>query len=300
MTLRDEPHFLLEVAVQPATASRYDDFVAALKRMAESDPSFRSSTDAESGQTILAGASEEHLAQKIEELRSHYKIEIQVGAPQVAYRETVSRAVTVTHTHKRLNRGLGQFAGVTILFEPMLPGSGYVFENRAMDGSLPKEFSEAVEKGLLAQKEIGLLAGFPVIDFKASLLEGKYHEVDSNELTVNIAARAAFRELARENAIVLLEPIMKVEVTTPEDFLGGVIADISARKGVVAGTGAGNGDQVVEAQVPLSNLFGYRNSLNVMTHRRGSFTMQFSHYDRVPNGTSPDDSFPMAAAMRVA
>ena len=298
MALRDEPQFLLEVAVQPATAAVYDDFAAALKRMSESDPSFRASTDLESGQTILAGASEEHLHRKVEELRNFYNIEVHVGAPQVAYRETLARAVSVTYTHKWQSGGSGEFAGVTILFEPLPSGSGFVFENRVMDGSLPKEFGAAVKEGLLAQKETGLLAGFPLIDFKSSLLEGKYHEVDSNELTINIAARAVFRELARENAVVLLEPIMDVEVTVPEDFLGGVIGDISSRRGWVTDTEVRSGDQVVKAKAPLSSLFGYGNSLTVMSQGRASFTMQFSHYDRVPDSTPPDDNFPIPAAMR--
>ena len=222
------PDPVIEVAIEPKTKADQEKMGMALVRLAQEDPSFRVSTDQESGQTILKGMGELHLEIKVDILKRTYKVDANVGAPQVAYRETLSKPVTVKYTHKKQTGGSGQFAEVTIDFEPLPPGSGFVFENDVVGGSVPKEFIPAVEKGLKAQKESGLLAGFPVIDFKATLIDGKYHEVDSNALTFDIAARAAFRELASKGAVKLLEPIMKVEVVTPEDFLGGVIGDLNS------------------------------------------------------------------------
>jgi elongation factor G len=288
---------LLEAAIEPKTAADAERLVAALESLAKDDPAFGISTDPESGQTILHGVSETQLEEKLRLLEG---ISFNVGAPQAAYLETLSKPVTVKYTHKKQAGGSGQFAEVTINFEPLPPGSGFVFENEVVDGSVPKEFIPAVEKGLKTQKESGLMAGFPVIDFKATLTDGKYHEVDSNALTFDIAARAAFRELASRGAVKLLEPIMKVEVVMPEDFLGGVIGDINARRGQVQGTVNGEIYSIVTALVPVSNTFGLGNTLQAMCRGRAIYEMVFDHYEPVPQPDEPDPTFPGAMGMRVA
>ncbi len=276
------PDPVIEVAIEPKTKADQEKMGVALNRLAQEDPSFRVSTDQESGQTILKGMGELHLEIKVDILRRTYKVDANVGAPQVAYRETLSRPVSVKYTHKKQTGGSGQFAEVSIDFKPLPAGSGFVFVNDVVGGSIPKEFIPAVEKGLKAQKDSGLLAGFPVIDFEATLTDGKYHEVDSNALTFDIAARAAFRELASKGAVKLLEPIMKVEVVTPEDFLGGVIGDLNSRRGQVQGTDSRGNAQVVTAMVPLANMFGYINTLRSMSQGRAQYSMQFDHYEQVP------------------
>jgi elongation factor G len=282
------PDPVIEVAIEPKTKADQEKMGMALVRLAQEDPSFRVSTDQESGQTILKGMGELHLDIKVDILRRTYKVDATVGAPQVAYRETLSKPITVKYTHKKQTGGSGQFAEVTIEFEPLQPGEGFVFENDIVGGSIPKEFIPAVEKGLKAQKESGLLAGFPVIDFKARLVDGKYHEVDSNALTFDIAARAAFRELASRGAVKLLEPIMKVEVVTPEDFLGGVIGDLNSRRGQVQGTDSRGNAQVVTAMVPLANMFGYINTLRSMSQGRAQYSMEFHHYEQVPQAIADE------------
>ena len=282
------PDPVIEVAIEPKTKADQEKMGMALNRLAQEDPSFRVSTDQESGQTILKGMGELHLEIKVDILRRTYKVDANVGAPQVAYRETLSRPVTVKYTHKKQTGGSGQFAEVTIDFKPLPPGSGFVFENDVVGGSIPKEFIPSVEKGLKAQKESGLLAGFPVIDFQATLTDGKYHEVDSNALTFDIAARAAFRELASKGAVKLLEPIMKVEVVTPDDFLGGVIGDLNSRRGQVHGTDTRGNAQVVTAMVPLANMFGYINTLRSMSQGRAQYSMQFDHYQQVPQAIADE------------
>ncbi|MBN9590394.1 MAG: translation elongation factor G [Alphaproteobacteria bacterium 64-11] len=282
------PDPVIEVAIEPKTKADQEKMGMALVRLAQEDPSFRVSTDAESGQTILKGMGELHLDIKVDILKRTYKVDANVGAPQVAYRETLSRPVSVKYTHKKQTGGSGQFAEVTIDFEPLQPGEGFMFENEVVGGAVPKEFIPAVEKGLRAQKESGLLAGFPVIDFKAKLVDGKYHEVDSNALTFDIAARAAFRELAAKGAVKLLEPIMKVEVVTPEDFLGGVIGDLNSRRGQVQGTDSRGNAQVVTAMVPLANMFGYINTLRSMSQGRAQYSMQFDHYEQVPQAIADE------------
>ena len=282
------PEPVIELAVEPKTKADQEKMGMALVRLAQEDPSFRVSTDTESGQTILKGMGELHLDIKVDILRRTYKVDATVGAPQVAYRETLSKPVSVKYTHKKQTGGSGQFAEVTIEFEPLEAGAGFVFENDVVGGSIPKEFIPAVEKGLKAQKESGLLAGFPVIDFKARLVDGKYHEVDSNALTFDIAARAAFRELASRGAVKLLEPIMKVEVVTPEDFLGGVIGDLNSRRGQVQGTDSRGNAQVVTAMVPLANMFGYINTLRSMSQGRAQYSMEFHHYEQVPQAIADE------------
>ena len=282
------PDPVIEVAIEPKTKADQEKMGMALVRLAQEDPSFRVSTDQESGQTILKGMGELHLEIKVDILKRTYKVDANVGAPQVAYRETLSKPLSIKYTHKKQTGGSGQFAEVTIEFEPLEPGSGFVFENDVVGGAIPKEFIPAVEKGLKTQKESGLLAGFPVIDFKARLVDGKYHEVDSNALTFDIAARAAFRELASKGAVKLLEPVMKVEVVTPEDFLGGVIGDLNSRRGQVQGTDSRGNAQVVTAMVPLANMFGYINTLRSMSQGRAQYSMVFDHYEQVPQAIADE------------
>jgi elongation factor G len=282
------PDPVIEIAVEPKTKADQEKMGMALARLAQEDPSFRVSTDVESGQTILKGMGELHLDIKVDILRRTYKVDANVGAPQVAYRETLTKPVTVLYTHKKQTGGSGQFAEVKIEFEPLEAGEGFVFENIVVGGSVPREYIPSVEKGIRAQKESGLMAGFPVIDFKAKLVDGKYHEVDSNALTFDIAARAAFRELASRNVVKLLEPIMKVEVVTPEDFLGSVIGDLNSRRGQVQGTDTRGNAQVVTAMVPLANMFGYINTLRSMTQGRAQYSMTFDHYEQVPQAIADE------------
>jgi elongation factor G len=282
------PEPVIEVAIEPKTKGDQEKMGMALVRLAQEDPSFRVSTDQESGQTILKGMGELHLEIKVDILKRTYKVDANVGAPQVAYRETLSKPVAIDYIHKKQTGGSGQFARVKIEYEPLPPGSGFVFENEVVGGSVPKEFIPAVEKGLRAQKESGLMAGFPVIDFKATLVDGAYHEVDSNALTFDIAARASFRELASKGAVKLLEPVMKVEVVTPEDFLGGVIGDLNSRRGQVQGTDSRGNAQVVTAMVPLANMFGYINTLRSMSQGRAQYSMQFDHYEQVPQAIADE------------
>ena len=282
------PDPVIELAIEPKTKADQEKMGVALNRLAQEDPSFRVSTDQESGQTILKGMGELHLEIKVDILKRTYKVDANVGAPQVAYRETLSKPVSIRYTHKKQTGGSGQFAEVSIDFEPLPPGSGFVFENDVVGGSIPKEFIPSVEKGIKNQKETGLIAGFPVIDFKATLTDGKYHEVDSNALTFDIAARAAFRELAEKRAAKLLEPIMKVEVVTPEDYFGSVIGDLNSRRGQVQGTDTRGNAQIVTAMVPLANMFGYINTLRSMSQGRAQYTMQFDHYEQVPQAIADE------------
>jgi len=282
------PDPVIEVAIEPKTKGDQEKMGMALVRLAQEDPSFRVTTDQESGQTILKGMGELHLEIKVDILKRTYKVDANVGAPQVAYRETLSKPVTVKYTHKKQTGGSGQFAEVTIDFEPLPPGSGFVFENEVVGGSVPKEFIPSVEKGIKAQKESGLLAGFPVIDFKATLTDGKYHEVDSNALTFDIAARAAFRELASRGAVKLLEPIMKVEVVTPDEYTGGVIGDLLGRRGQMQGQDTRGNAVVISAMVPLANMFGYINQLRSQTQGRAQYSMEFDHYSQVPQNIADE------------
>jgi elongation factor G len=282
------PEPVIEVAIEPKTKADQEKLGVALNRLAQEDPSFRVSTDFDSGQTILKGMGELHLEIKVDILKRTYKVDATVGAPQVAYRETLSKPATVKYTHKKQTGGSGQFAEVTIDFKPLPPGSGFVFEDDVVGGSIPKEFIPAVEKGLKGQKESGLMAGFPVIDFQATLTDGKYHEVDSNALTFEIAARAAFRELATRGVVRLLEPIMKVEVVTPEEFLGGVIGDLNGRRGQIQGQDTRGNAQVVTAMVPLANMFGYINTLRSMSQGRAQYSMEFHHYSQVPQAIADE------------
>jgi elongation factor G len=289
---------LLEVAIQPNKAGDTKRLLETLAELAPEGARFGVKTDRESGQTILLGDTEEELEVLIGRAKATSEIEFYVGALQVAYRETLSRPVSVKYTHKKQTGGSGQFAEVSINFEPLPRGSGFVFENDVVAGAIPEDFIVAVEEGLKAQKESGLLAGFPVIDFKATLTDGKYHEVDSNALTFDIAARAAFRELAAKGAVKLLEPIMKVEVVTPNEFTGGVIGDLLRRRGLVNGQDVRGNAAVIAAMVPLANMLGYINQLRSQTQGRATYTSQFSHYERAPSPSDDDPRFPQAMAMR--
>ncbi|MFN9779846.1 MAG: elongation factor G [Alphaproteobacteria bacterium] len=282
------PEPVISVAIEPKTKGDQEKMGVALARLAQDDPSFRVSVDEESGQTILKGMGELHLDIKVDILRRTYKVEANIGAPQVAYRETLMKSVEIDYTHKKQTGGSGQFARVKIVFEPLAAGSGFIFENDIVGGSVPKEYVPGVEKGLNASRENGVLAGFPLIDFKATLIDGAYHEVDSNVLTFEIASRAAFRELKERKAVKLLEPMMKVEVVTPEDFMGGVIGDLNSRRGQVQGTDQRGNAQVITAMVPLANMFGYVNTLRSMSQGRASYSMQFDHYEDVPRAIADE------------
>jgi elongation factor G len=278
----DFPEPVIEIAIEPKSKADQEKLGVALQKLASEDPTFRVSTDQESGQTILRGMGELHLDIKVDILRRTYKVDANIGQPQVAYRETLGRKTEINYTHKKQTGGSGQFAEVKIVFEPVEPGVGYSFENKVVGGSVPKEFVPGVEKGLLSAKENGLLAGFPVIDFKATLVDGKYHDVDSSVLAFEIAARAAFRELRDKAHPKLLEPIMKVEVTTPEDYVGDVIGDLNSRRGMIQGTDQRGNAQVILAHVPLANMFGYVNTLRSMSQGRANFHMEYDHYEAVP------------------
>jgi elongation factor G len=284
----DFPDPVIEVSVEPKTKADQEKLGVALAKLCAEDPSFRVSTDQESGQTIMRGMGELHLDIKVDILRRTYKVDANIGAPQVAYRETLGRKTEIDYTHKKQTGGSGQFARIKVVFEPVEPGVGYSFESKVVGGNVPKEFIPGVEKGLAQAKENGLLAGFPVIDFKATLIDGDYHDVDSSVLAFEIAARAAFRELRDQARPKLLEPIMKVEVVTPEDYVGDVIGDLNARRGHIQGTDQRGNAQVINAFVPLANMFGYINTLRSMSQGRGNYTMQYDHYEEVPRAVADE------------
>jgi elongation factor G len=276
------PAPVIEIAVEPKSKADQEKLGVALAKLASEDPSFTVSTDHESGQTILKGMGELHLDIKIDILKRTYKVEANIGAPQVAYRESLGKRAEIDYTHKKQTGGTGQFARIKLVFEPGEPGTGFVFESSVVGGSVPKEYIPGVVKGLESAKENGLLAGFPVIDVKATLIDGAYHDVDSSVLAFEIAARAAFKELREKGAPKLLEPIMAVEVVTPEEYLGSVIGDLNGRRGMIQGQDMRGNATVVNAFVPLANMFGYVNTLRGMSQGRAAFTMQYDHYDPVP------------------
>jgi elongation factor G len=245
-------------------------------------------TDPESGQTIIKGMGELHLDIKVDILKRSYKVEANIGAPQVAYREKITRKVTKDYTHKKQTGGSGQYARVKIVAEPLPPGTGFVFENEVVGGTVPKEYVPGVEKGLESVLGSGVLAGFPVVDLKVSLIDGAYHDVDSSALAFEIASRAALREALQEGKSVLLEPIMKVEVVTPEDYTGSVIGDLNSRRGQIQGQDMRGNANVITAMVPLANMFSYVNNLRSMSQGRATFTMQFDHYEQVPQNVAQE------------
>jgi elongation factor G len=282
------PDPVIEIAIEPKSKADQEKLGVALAKLAAEDPSFRVSTDQESGQTILKGMGELHLDIKVDILKRTYKVDANIGAPQVAYREKITRLTTVDYTHKKQTGGSGQFARVKIQAEPMEPGGGFVFENKVVGGSVPKEFIPGVEKGLESMLGSGVLAGFPVVDLKVSLIDGASHDVDSSALAFEIASRAALREALQKGHSVLLEPIMKVEVVTPEDYTGSVIGDLNSRRGQVQGQDMRGNANIINAMVPLANMFGYINTLRSMTQGRANYTMQFDHYEQVPNNVAQE------------
>ncbi len=284
----DFPAPVIEQAIEPKSKADQEKLGVALARMVAEDPSFTVQTDQESGQTIMKGMGELHLDIKVDILRRTYKVDANIGAPQVAYRESLGRKAEIDYTHKKQTGGTGQFARVKIVFEPTEQGSGFVFESKIVGGYVPKEFIPGVEKGIATAKENGLLAGFPLIDFKATLIDGAYHDVDSSVLAFEIASRAAFRELREKGAPKLLEPIMKVEVVTPDEYMGDVIGDLNSRRGQIQGTETRGNAQVITAIVPLANMFGYVSQLRSFSQGRAQFTMQYDHYDPVPQAVADE------------
>ncbi|WOJ89364.1 elongation factor G [Methylocapsa polymorpha] len=278
------PEPVIEIAIEPKSKADQEKLGVALSKLAAEDPSFRVSTDQESGQTILKGMGELHLDIKVDILRRTYKVDANIGAPQVAYREKLTRRVEIDHTHKKQTGGTGQFARVKIVFEPNEAGKGNNFESQIVGGAVPKEYIPGVEKGINSVMGSGVLAGFPVVDVKATLIDGAFHDVDSSVLAFEIAARAAFREALQKGGSVLLEPIMKVEVTTPEDYTGSVMGDLLGRRGQVQGQDMRGNAVVINAMVPLANMFGYVNQLRSFSQGRANYTMQFDHYEQVPAG----------------
>jgi elongation factor G len=277
------PEPVIELAVEPKTKADQEKMGIALSRLASEDPSLRVTSDHETGQTILKGMGELHLEIIVDRMKREFKVEANVGAPQVAYRETISKKATIDYTHKKQSGGSGQFARIKLELEPLPPGSGFVFENDIVGGSVPKEFIPGVEKGLKASLDNGVVAGYPTIDFKATLVDGAYHDVDSSVLAFEIAARAAFREGMPKGDPKLLEPIMKVEVVTPEDYTGSVIGDLTGRRGQIQGQDMRGNAIVIDAMVPLAKMFGYVNTLRSMTQGRAQYSMQFDHYEQVPS-----------------
>jgi len=282
------PDPVIEVAVEPKTKADQEKMSVALGRLATEDPSFRVSVDHESGQTVIKGMGELHLEIIVDRMKREFKVEANVGAPQVAYRETISKKVEIDYTHKKQSGGAGQFARVIMTFEPLERSGGYEFVNKVIGGSIPKEYIPGVEKGLMSAKDTGALAGFPVVDFKVTLTEGAYHDVDSSTLAFEIAGRAAFREGMRKAGSQILEPIMNVEVVTPEDYMGDIIGDLNSRRGQVSGMDQRGNARVINAMVPLSNMFGYVNTLRSMSQGRAQFTMVFHHYEPVPNAIAEE------------
>ena len=282
------PDPVIEIAIEPKSKADQEKLGVALAKLAAEDPSFRVSTDPESGQTILKGMGELHLDIKVDILKRSYKVDANIGQPQVAYREKITKPVTVDYVHKKQTGGSGQFAGVKIVVEPKVPGTGYEFENKVIGGTVPKEYIPGVEKGLTSVLTSGVLAGFPVVDLKVSLVDGRYHDVDSSALAFEIASRAALREALQKGGSVLLEPIMRVEVVTPEEYTGSVIGDLNSRRGHIQGQDMRANANVINAMVPLANMFGYVNVLRSMTQGRATFTMQFDHYEQVPQNVAQE------------
>jgi elongation factor G len=282
------PEPVIEIAIEPKSKADQEKLGVALAKLAAEDPSFRVSTDQESGQTILKGMGELHLDIKVDILRRTYKVDANIGAPQVAYREKISKPATVDYTHKKQSGGSGQFARVKLEIEPNETGKGFEFENEIVGGAVPKEYIPGVEKGLESVLGAGVLAGFPVVDLKVRLVDGAYHDVDSSALAFEIASRAALREGLQKGGSVLLEPIMKVEVVTPEDYTGSVIGDLNSRRGQIQGQDMRGNANVINAMVPLANMFGYVNNLRSFSQGRATFTMQFDHYEQVPNNVAQE------------
>jgi elongation factor G len=282
------PEPVIEVAVEPKSKADQEKMSTALQRLAQEDPSFRVAVDPESGQTVIKGMGELHLEILVDRMKREFKVDANVGAPQVAYRETITQRAEIDYTHKKQTGGSGQYARIKLVFEPLPAGSGYQFESSVIGGTVPREYIPGVEKGLNSAKDTGVIAGFPVIDFKASLIDGAYHDVDSSVLAFEIASRAAFREGIPKARPALLEPIMKVEVVTPEDYMGDVIGDLNSRRGQIQGMDSRGNAQVISAMVPLANMFGYVNTLRSMSQGRAQYSMHFDHYEQVPQAIADE------------
>ena len=287
------PDPVIEIAVEPKSKNDQEKMSTGLQRLAAEDPSFQVASDAESGQTIMRGMGELHLDILVDRLKREFKVEANIGAPQVAYRETITKQVEVDYTHKKQSGGSGQFARVKLVFSPLSEG-GYGFTNSIVGGSVPKEFIPGVEKGIMQAKETGVIAGFPVIDFEVELIDGASHDVDSSVLAFEIAARAAFREAVEKATPRLLEPIMKVEVITPEEYVGDIIGDLNSRRGNVGGMDQRGNARSIDAMVPLANMFGYINTLRSMSQGRAQYSMQFDHYEQVPQAVADEVRAKMA------
>ncbi|OWQ94374.1 elongation factor G [Sphingopyxis witflariensis] len=288
------PEPVIELSVEPKTKADQERMGIALNRLAAEDPSFRVSTDHESGQTIIKGMGELHLDILVDRMKREFKVEANVGAPQVAYRESLAKPVDVDYTHKKQSGGSGQFGRVKVSVAPGERGSGITFIDEIKGGNIPREYIPSVEKGMRESAENGHMIGFPIIDFEIKLTDGAYHDVDSSALAFEIAGRAAMREVAAKAGIKLLEPVMKVEVVTPEEFMGDVIGDLNSRRGQIQGTDSRGIAQVVEAIVPLANMFGYVNQLRSFSQGRASYSMQFSHYEEVPSSVAEEVKAKMA------
>jgi elongation factor G len=282
------PDPVIELSVEPKTKADQEKMGIALNRLSAEDPSFRVSTDHESGQTIIKGMGELHLDIIVDRMRREFKVEANVGAPQVAYREYLAREVDVDYTHKKQSGGSGQFGRIKFTVKPGERGTGIIFKDEVKGGNIPKEYIPSVEKGMRETAESGSLIGFPIIDFEITLYDGAYHDVDSSALAFEIAGRAGMREAAQKAGIKLLEPIMKVEVVSPEEYLGDVIGDMNSRRGQIQGTDSRGNAQVVEAMVPLANMFGYVNQLRSFTQGRANYSMFFNHYDEVPSNVAAE------------
>ncbi len=288
------PEPVIEIAVEPKTKADQEKMSTALQRLAAEDPSFRVAVDHESGQTIIKGMGELHLDILVDRMKREFKVEANIGAPQVAYRETFTKEIEVDYTHKKQTGGSGQFARVILTFKPNEVGEGFTFEDTVTGGNIPKEYIPGVKKGIEQQKESGIIAGFPVVDFAAILTDGSYHDVDSSVMAFEVAGRAAFREAMQKAGPVLLEPMMKVEVVTPEEYMGDIIGDLNSRRGIVQGmTDRGNA-KVISAMVPLANMFGYINNLRSMSQGRAQYTMLFDHYSPAPSSVTDEVKEKMA------
>ncbi len=282
------PDPVIEIAVEPKTKSDQEKMGTALQRLAAEDPSFRVATDEESGQTIIKGMGELHLEIIVDRMKREFKVDANIGAPQVAYRETITRAAQVDYTHKKQTGGSGQFARIILDFEPQEPGAGFEFDSKVVGGSVPKEYIPGVQKGIESAMSTGSIAGFPVIDFKVTLVDGAYHDVDSSVMAFEIAARAAFREAMEKTGAKLLEPVMKVEVVTPEEYMGDIIGDLNSRRGQISGMDDRGNAKVIDAMVPLANMFGYVNNLRSLSQGRSQYTMHFDHYEQVPQAVADE------------
>ncbi len=282
------PDPVIELAIEPKTKADQEKLGIALQKLAAEDPSFRVSSDEESGQTIIAGMGELHLDILVDRMKREFNVEANVGAPQVAYRESITRRIETTYTHKKQSGGSGQFAKISVVIEPNDKGEGFAFESKIVGGSVPKEYVPGVEKGFRDSSDNGTIAGFPLIDWKVTLVDGQTHDVDSSVGAFEIAARACFRESIPTAAPQLLEPMMSVEVTTPEDYMGDIIGDLNSRRGQVQGSEALPAYTIIKALVPLANMFGYINTLRSMSSGRAQFVMQFSHYDPVPKAVAEE------------